>query len=140
MKLNVHSYDGALPDVTEDTNITQLRQSDQEQLVSDKMEAFKWLIEQLKQSTKCKKRSIIKATKCVTLVTKHIHQHSNNDETDSMYCCDILYLIILKMRESPDIDIMPYLREQLEDVVCSGKCPQGRLKRMYQIYSSIYST
>jgi len=35
-------------------------------------------------------------------------------------------------------DVFVYLEEQLSDVLTSGSCPQGRCKRLYQVYLIFY--
>jgi hypothetical protein len=68
------------------------------------------------------------------LIINDIQKPANYDTTNQMYADDVL-IEIYKLLDKTDV--IEYLEEQISDMYTSGQCPQGRVIRLYQIYSSL---
>ena len=134
--LDTHYYDGKLP--TDNDPIKELRELDQNKLKEEKQVFFNWLKEQIINRDNIFTKDALDAIRIIYI---GIHSGSNKDSTDDMYGCDLLYLIIKKIKdmEQKDLDdVLIFLEEQLSDIVVSGSCAQGRVKRLYQVYLVFY--
>lgn len=137
MQLNTHFYDGKLPKNNEPIN--KLREADQESLKTDKIDLFNWLVEKIKNRNNTYYTTT--AVRSIDMIRDNIHMGPNNDTSDNIYACDVLYLIIQKikdMNEKDLDDVIIFLEEQLSDIVTSGSCPAGRTKRLVQVYLIFY--
>jgi hypothetical protein len=59
----------------------------------------------------------------------------NYDSTDHIDARELFFVCYEKILEIfPDGKVDSYIFEQISDIMISGPCPQGRSKRMFQLY------
>ena len=118
-KLNTHHYDGKLRSVYKSSR----------NKTADYKNVFDALKEVLKRNFKNSPR-LTSAIRGVTLISNNVGDESSYDSTNNVRAEDILFDICLSCTD----DTLPYLFEQLADIIDSGQCPQGRTIRLLQIY------
>ena len=118
--LNTHYYDGKLVE-----NYKMILDTSPER--EAKIISFKQLKDDL--IVHSPKQFVSRAVRVVDLIQSSIGNGPNFDRTNDVYADDILYQICQRRT----IDLLPLLAEQLNDILASGSCPQGRCTRLFQI-------
>lgn len=116
--INVHEYDSKL--------LNSFRPSKKYSL-EEKKHLFLILIKQLSKEESLNMINII-----YNDMLKENHG-DNYQEENKIDCADILAVILNK----DYIDLLPLIEEQLVDMYKFGKCPSGRVTRLFQLYSSL---
>ena len=117
---DIHNYDGKLEIYTPSKKWT----------ISEKTIILKELFEIIPNDFKLAKQGVK-----LILLDMESDNSKNLDQTNNMDASDILTDITLKIKEG--VDILYLLIEQLEDMILTGTCPQGRAIRFYQIFLTI---
>jgi hypothetical protein len=119
--VDTHSYDGLLA-----KNILPAAFCPSSQEMQTK---FTQLAVCIRLSVRVAERHRLPALEAICRIQSAIGGRANVDETDS-YRAD--YLLAKLCDYLNDEDMLPYVAEQLSDIVTSGPCPQGRVKRILQ--------
>lgn len=118
--IDVHTFDRKIDTSKIKSRIT----------AEDKQKLFKWLME---ETTKLKLRN-----DGINLVIQDTHKQPNHDPVNNVYADDILaeICLYLVMKDDAEItaNILKLVSEQMVDMADSGRCPQGRSIRLFQIY------
>jgi hypothetical protein len=112
---NVHVYDGKLQGMYDE----QMKYSD-----GQKVTIFRSF---------CMILSNPVAIKCVNMIEQDINGSQNYDNSNKIDASNLL-ASVLTMR-SMTKDILNIIEEQLVDIYNLGRCPQGRVTRLMQMYS-----
>jgi hypothetical protein len=119
---DIHNYDGKLNNYEPIKNWTK----------SEKKQIFEELIKMIPIAN-------IVAINGVNLILKDMMQFEGNnpnfDNINNMDASDLLADLIQKIKDGNDV--LSILIEQLEDMVLTGVCPQGRAIRFYQIFITL---
>ena len=122
-KLNTHYYDGKLP-ISETCNFIE------KQYLAILGEMERYIKEGYKGGYN---KSVILSSICILRDPKKTFDNKDNIDARHLIVCIWSRINIKEMWEG-DHD---YFYEQIHDIVASGPCPQGVVKRVYQIYQCL---
>ncbi len=127
-KLDTHYYDGMLKDVF--AQVSKAFHMWDGRDPKEKFLTYIWAVRRLipyvPNSSKYPR-----AREAVDLL--EFDRKANFDSTDNIDS-ELLFVYIF---ENLPVDDMGFFLEQLEDIVVSGPCPQGRAKRLLQVVNSL---
>jgi len=98
--------------------------------LQNKYKLYKWIISFCKVKLNYISQGLI-------LVINDTETNNNFDNITNIYADDILINIILSIMSNnldDKISIIKLINEQMDDMYNTGRCPQGRTTRLYQIY------
>jgi|LakMenE01Jun11ns_1017448.scaffolds.fasta_scaffold9810697_2 hypothetical protein len=101
--------------------------------IENKNKLYKWLI------TFCK-ININYISPGLLLIIDDTRKINNLDTYTNVYADDILInilLVIMNKTVENKISIIKLINEQMDDMFNTGRCPQGRTTRLYQIYTGL---
>ena len=99
----------------------------------DKVKLYKWI------NIFCK-INLNYISNGLLLVINDSNNINNFDTYTNTYADDILINIIIKIMNKnlqDKISVMKLINEQMDDMFNTGRCPQGRTTRLYQIYCGL---
>ena len=98
----------------------------------EKKVLFDWLLESAKDQSG--------SLRAINLVIKDAQLPPNYDNTNQVFADDVLaelLNLIISMESGNQKIFLGIIKEQLEDMLLLGQCPQGRTGRLLQLYSSL---
>lgn len=131
--LNTHYYDGKIKHILQN-DILPIKNEKKINKLGELKEMVKKVVEKSKGKLNYLFNNTIFA---IDLIIRDIINPNNYDPTNKVYAHDLLYLVTEIIQKDQEIDVLPFLMEQLVDILHQGSCAQGRCTRIYQIYISL---